>query len=220
MTIGMLPSNSQRKCSAAARACRFEPGVERRLTATRLPLREDRLDPEPPKQPHRRLSRLGEEGVDETGAEEQDFHGGNVPLHLMAFLLFAEQVAQRGGKLREAESIAGLLEAARNHARARQQQGVRHLAPHREAEGEGRDGKRRRSRQDLSEGLRKLPVGDRARRDSVYRAAKIVALQRVEDDARKIVEGDPADVLTPTADHAPEPRPEEREHPRERSSLR
>jgi len=129
-------------------------------------------------------------------------------------------VAQRGGKLREAESVAGLLEAARDHARARQQQGVRHLATDREAEGEGRDRKRRRARQGRSERLGKLPVGDRSRRDGVDRAAQIVALQRVEDDVRKVVEGDPADVLTPAADHAPEPRPEQREHPRERSPLR
>ena len=192
---------------------RLVPGVERRLAAARLSLREYRLGPEPSQQPHRRLPRLGEEGVDEAGAEEQDFHEEGL-------LPFAEQVAQRRPEFRETEPVAGLLKAARDHARARQQQGVRHLAPHREAEGEGRDRKRRGARQGLSERLGKLPVGDRARRDGVDRAAQIAALQRMEDDEGKVVEGDPADVLTPAADHAPEPRPEQREHPRKRPPLR
>ena len=94
------------------------------------------------------------------------------------------------------------------------------ISPHREAKGKGRDRKQRRAREDLSQHFGELPVGDRDRSDGVHRAAQLPGLQRVEDDADKVVEGDPADVLTPAADHAPEPRAERREHPGERPSLR
>ena len=58
----------------------------------------------------------------------------------------AKQAAQGRLEFRGEERVTGVDEPFRDDAGARKEEGVRHLAPHREAEGEGRDGKRRRAR--------------------------------------------------------------------------
>jgi len=104
------------------------------------------------------------------------------------------------------ESIAGLLEAARDHARARKEQGRPHFAPPR---GEARRPDGKRCRRDRAFERAVNSRWSRMRRHGVHRAAEIAALHCMKNDEGKVVEGDPADVLT-TLPSTPPARPEQR----------
>jgi hypothetical protein len=62
-------------------------------------------------------------------------------------------------------------------------------------------------------------VGDGVRCDRVHGTDQAVVGNRLEEDAEQVVEGDPAHELLAAAEWSPEPEPERRDQPGEKTAA-
>src|SRR5512134_3541745 len=124
----------------------------------------------------------------------------------------AKQVPECAPEVGVAEDETGLRRARRDHALAREQQRVGHLAEG-EPEGHGGRGEDRRAPEHLAQGLGEDPIGDRARRNRIEGADEGGRGEGVQDEPQRVVQAHPAHPLPSVAEPGTGPELERREHP-------
>src|SRR5260370_22260154 len=120
---------------------------------------------------------------------------------------------QGGFEVRIQESIGRRLQLRRHDPAPGQQRGIRRLAEQ-EPQRERRDGEDGRPPQHAPQRAGELAARERGRRGEVYRPADLRRGQEVPHRADRVVDRDPAPVLTSARHRPPEPNPAGEPHTR------